>query len=188
MNSRAISPGMGWYWFAALLFIATGIVAPLAVVLPLFRSHAVVEMVVPGTNVVTFKAGEYVLWNDHTTIFQGTTYSSSSNLPAGVTNRLVSKATGQQVPMSSGFTASFSSGSSARNSIGTFSIAAPGDYALEISGQFVPRVFSLREAQFVEVFKRIVLVVLLESTAWIGAPLIIVVVMLKRAKAKRAVN
>ncbi|HMJ89317.1 MAG TPA: hypothetical protein VK530_05855 [Candidatus Acidoferrum sp.] len=184
MNAEKISPGVGWYWLAAAL-ICGGLLAPVAIFLPLFRSGPLIQFAVPGTNAVALKAGEYVLWHDHTTVFQGTTYASPSNLPAGVMTRMLSQADGKFIPMSSGFTSTLSSGNSARRSVGKFSVSTAGDYVIEVSGQFAPQVFSLRPAQFSKVFGGILVLLFVESVAWIGGPLIILVVLLKRSRAKQ---
>ena len=44
---------------------------------------------------------------------------------------------------------------------------------------------SLREAQFSTVFRGIILLIFVESVAWIGGPVIFIVVLLKRAKARK---
>src|SRR4051812_19493869 len=100
-REQRITPGAGWYWFGALSFLVTAIIAPLLILLPLFRSHVTATFVVPGTNQVRLRAGEYILWDEYRTIFQGTTYSLSSNLPGGLTIKMFRAADESEVSMSS---------------------------------------------------------------------------------------
>jgi len=182
VRQEKITPGTGWYWFAALLLLC-GVLLPIAVLAPLFRSHVAAQMVAPGTNVVGLSAGDYVLWDDHDALFEGKNYASS-NLPGGVSIRLVSQTSGQAVPMIPDVSTTVRTGDAARKSVGKFSVPAAGRYALEISGSFAPRVFSLREPQLAAVLGGLSILLVAESVACIGAPLIIAVVAVRRARAK----
>src|SRR3954454_18742334 len=87
-RSQSITPRAGWYWFAVLLFLVTAILAPALILLPLFRNHVATTFIVPGTNQVRLRAGDYVLWDDYKTILNGTTYSLSSNPPSSLTVKM----------------------------------------------------------------------------------------------------
>ena len=183
VRQEKITPGTGWYWFAGWLLLC-GVLLPIAMLVPFFRSHVAAQMVAPGTNVVGLSAGDYVLWNDHDTMFEGKTYASSSDLPGGVSIRLVSQTSGQAVPMIPDVSTTVRTGDAARKSVGRLSVLAAGRYALEISGSFAPRVFSLREPQMAAVLGGISVLLVAESVACIGAPLIIAVVAVRRTRAK----
>ena len=183
VKDEKITPGTGWYWFAILLLLV-GVLLPVAVLRPLFRGHMPAQLVAPGTNIVRLEACDYVLWNDHTTLFEGKTYASSSNLPGGVAIRLVSQGSSQAVPMTPDASTRVRTGNAARQSVGKFSVPAAGQYALEISGAFAPRVFSLREPQFAAVVGAFSILAVAESIACIGAPVIIGVVAMGRARAR----
>ena len=187
-KEQQITPGVGWYWFAALLFLVTAIIAPVLILLPLFRGHVTATFVIPGTNQVRLAANEYVLWDDYRTIFQGTTYSSSSNLPGGITIKMFKVADGSEVLMSSSANIWVRSNQSERKAIGKFLVPTAGDYSIRVTGQTAPRVLSLREPQLGEIFKTIVMIIPVALIGWIASPIILIVVAVRRSKSRRALK
>lgn len=169
---------------AALLWIVAGVIGPVIILVPLFRSRPVVEMVAPGTNTVTLNPGKYGLWNDYKRIFQGTTYNSSSNLPPGSTFRLVSG--NNAIQLMPDMNAQVTFNNEARELAGSFHVPAGGNYSLEISGEFPPRVFSLRRAQLAEFFGRAISALALGSLGWIAGPLIALITFFRRSRSRRA--
>ncbi len=100
--------------------------------------------VVPGQITVSCeKEGRYYLWYDYQTIFEGKTYSESSNLPGGMSIEFINVNTGEVVPLTSAAEMSETIGNTSRKTIGYFDIRECGEYTLEVSGGTRELVFSL---------------------------------------------
>lgn len=135
------------------LFVVGAFVVPLLILVPLVLSDAS-EAQFLGPGRVEFSAeapGRYYLWNEHQTIFEGTSYHRSESLPDGL-NISIKDARGQRLKFTTDTSISSSSGSSAKKSIGYVEVAQPGLVSVNISGDVEPRVFSFAESQLLKVF------------------------------------
>lgn len=136
-------PGKGWYWAAALIAGAStaAVVALIAWLAVSFDSNQ--QFLVPGRHTVELAAaGEYVVWNDHRTVFEGRTYDESEKLPAGIQIAVVDVASGKPLEVASTSGSTMTSGTTERASFARFTIEKPGRYEITVSGEFEPRVFS----------------------------------------------
>ena len=137
-------PGKGWYWAAGIIAAAsTAAVVALVVWLVLsFDSNQ--QFLVPGRHTVELsEPGEYVVWNDHRTVFDGRTYDESEKLPAGIKIAVVDVASGKELAVASTSGSTFSSGTTERVSFAQFTIERPGRYEIAVTGAPEPRVFSV---------------------------------------------
>ncbi len=144
MAEAARVPGKGWYVFAGAVGLA-GVAAAAALagwfVLMFERST---QFVVPGRHVASLdRPGDYLVWNDYQTVFQGRSYNESRQLPSGVRVRVLDPASGRALDVLASQGATVSSGSENSVSVARFAVAQPGRYEIVVEGDFPPRVFSV---------------------------------------------
>jgi hypothetical protein len=178
-------PSRAWYVVSGVLFVLCALGAPVIFVVFFLTSFGSGQQFkVPGATALDVsKPGTYVLWYDHATFFEGRAYQSDDRLPNGLQLRIVERGTDREVPMTQGLGGSESSGSEKRSSVGEFEAARPGVYLIEVTGNFEQRVFSVRRSLAARFFLGIVGLIGLELLGWIGAPLIAIIVFLRRRKA-----
>jgi uncharacterized membrane protein len=133
--------GSGWYFLAGALalggvFAAAGMVAWLVV-----TWEEGIQFVAPGRHALTLKAGNYVVWNDHLTVFEGRSWHSSKALPDGV--QVTVAGSGGAVTLRRASGASYKGSNTERVAVMQFDIAQPGRYEIAALGDFQPRVFSV---------------------------------------------
>lgn len=147
--------GVGKIIGGGLLFLF-GIAAPFGLFIPLFFQGDDVVLLAPGSKEITVeKPGRYYLWNNYRAVFEGRSYSSGKELPAGLTFTLAAKEgigsqapapaeqpAGRTLPLHPDGSISASSGSGESVSIGYFEVVTPGSYLLEISGEAPQGVFT----------------------------------------------
>ena len=137
-------PGKGWYWAAGIIAAAStaAVVALIAWLALSFDSNQ--QFLVPGRHTVELaEPGEYVVWNDYRTVFEGRTYDESDKLPAGIQIAVVDVASGKPIAVESTSGSTFTSGTTERASFARFTIDKPGRYEITVSGALEPRVFSI---------------------------------------------
>lgn len=97
----------------------------------------------PGTNeVVVVKPGNYYLWSDYETLFQGRSYQFPESIPGGLEFKLMDAGTKQTIEMTSDISTKVSSGRNKSTSIGRFQLDHPGKYMISVTGDSPERVFS----------------------------------------------
>ncbi|HEX9673935.1 MAG TPA: hypothetical protein VGA12_10905 [Burkholderiales bacterium] len=141
MSGAARVPGSGWYFLAGALalggvFAAAGMVAWLVVT---WEESA--QFVAPGRHALTLKPGNYVVWNDHLTVFEGRSYRSSKALPDGM--QVTVAGSGGAVTLRRASGASYKGSNTERVAVMQFDIAQPGSYEIAVLGDFQPRIFSV---------------------------------------------
>lgn len=140
--------------FVAFLFISLG------------SGH---QFLAPGaTSLKSDRPAKYGLWYDHVTFFEGHAYTFPVDLPNGLHVRILEPETGREVPMAKGFAISAGSGSDERCSVGDFEVAAPGAYRIEVTGNFEPRVFSVRRSLMPGVLWAFLAMIVMELVGWGG--------------------
>jgi uncharacterized membrane protein len=101
-----------------------------------------VRFLAPGSAIVEVTApGEYVLWHEYRTVFQGRTYRAAPALPSGVD--MAVGGPGGAVPVGAGASQSWKDGDRARQAIGRFNAARAGTYTVSVQGAFEPRVMAV---------------------------------------------
>ncbi|HSC93883.1 MAG TPA: hypothetical protein VLC73_02840 [Burkholderiales bacterium] len=141
MSKASRVPGSGWFILAGAVALcgflaATGLVARLVL-----TWEEGTQFLAPGRHALTLKAGHYVVWNDHVTVFEGRSYHSSKVLPDG----LQVTVTGSEgaVPVRSASGATYKGSNTERVAVMQFDVARPGRYEIAVLGNFQPRVFSV---------------------------------------------
>lgn len=140
--------GVGKIILGASIFVLSIILPVIIIVTMLIANDKGTKFQAPGSIEVNVEeVGKYSLSNNFATIYQGKSYSTSEDLPSGMTFILVNKNTGENVPMQTGLKSTTTSGSDKSASVGNFEITAPGKYVLTVSGNKQPRVFSFGKSQ-----------------------------------------
>jgi hypothetical protein len=142
----AMKPGLQTL-VAGLLIAAAGLlVLPAILLRPVFTSALertqLVRFIGPGE--ATFKveeAGDYYLWNDYSTVFQGKTYTRSAELPPGFEVSFHTS-DGKMIELEPRRDIYFDLGDEAKRSVGSVTLEQSGELKVEIGGNFSPRVFS----------------------------------------------
>ena len=148
MDVDSVTPGRKWYIIAALMVIVGVLLIPSAIVIPLLSTPKPVPFIVPGSRAFNLTTpGEYVLWHNYKTIFEGKTFSSNA-LPGGLQMQLSNITARTVVPLVPDQSTTVTSGSDARRSIATFTVTNPGQYLLSVQGTAPEMVFSFGKAMF----------------------------------------
>jgi hypothetical protein len=163
-------PGKGWYWAAAVFAVASTAGAVALVAWAFLSSDANHPFLAPGRQALELdRTGDYTVWNDHRTVFDGRTYDAGEKLPAGVKIAVTEAASGQPLTVHPALGATFTSGNTERVSVASFTIARPGRYEIAVSGPIEQRVFSVGKdvvlVLFGAIFGAIALVILGYSAA-----------------------
>jgi hypothetical protein len=168
------------------LAVIVGIGFPLAVFVSVIGAPEPQQFLVPGVlDYPVKKPGEYVLWDNYETIFQGRTYSLPVELPAGVVIKLVSPETKAEIPMATYLSTRAESRNSKRRSIGKFSIAKGGSYQLSVAGSFPQRVFSLGPDEIRPLLVGTLISASATMLGLLGSAALAVSVFLRRHKARK---
>jgi len=179
---KNIRPGKTWYFISIVLFLVGGIGGPIWFVInfiSLFSSGE--QFLVPTIRTFMFeKPGKYVIWHDAKVFFQGKNYSFPSELPGDVTIKVVKNKTLNELTLKPSTCTEESSGNHKRYSICSFPVDTPGEYTLEVSGLKRPHVFTLRKSMLKELLFSFLLCGPITLIGCAGAPLIIVIVAIKR--------
>ena len=140
-----------------ILFVLGGVTFPVVIIVPLFLDDAINQQFsIPGMiQVVIKEPGRYYLWNNHQTIFNGTIYNRSEDLPDGIEISITDSTTGIPFNFFESSSISFSSGHSAKKSIGYIEVGNPTRVQVDIRGGDENRIFSFSQATFVKKLKRI---------------------------------
>jgi uncharacterized Tic20 family protein len=189
-GTEKIKPGRSWYVVALLLFLI-GAVGGIAILFTsIFTSlSSGTQFVVPGEIAIAVdKPGKYTLWNEVKTIYKGRMYTGSEELPDILEIRITDAMTGETIPMSSSAGGKETIGSTERQAIGNIQFERPGRYRIEVSGDFRARIFMIRRSACGDVLISFAAFFLLSLIGWIGAPLLAIVVLVRRINAKKKIE
>jgi uncharacterized membrane protein len=142
MSAAARVPGSGWYVLAGALALGGVLAAAVLVARLVLTWEEGTQFLAPGRQTLTLNAGEYVVWNDHITVFDGRSYRSSKDLPDGV-HVSVMDSGGAGVVLRRASGASYRGLNTERVAVMQFDTARPGRYEIAVQGNFQPRVFSV---------------------------------------------
>jgi hypothetical protein len=188
MTAATALPSRGWYLAGLLVFLGGAVGGTGFFLWFLFTSiGGGQQFLIPGT--MTLEAAEpgtYVLWYDHATLFNGRAYQFDGSLPNGLRVRITETATHQELPLTQGFGGSETLGNLRRVTVGEFEVRRPGAYAIEATGPFEARVFSVRRSLTARFFVGILALIAVELIGWFGAIAIIVRTFLVRRRAGAA--
>jgi len=127
------------------------------------------RFVAPGAAALEVSsAGEYIVWHEHRTVFEGRSYRSEPGLPAGA-RVLVRAPDGAPLRLERSGSGSWSEGDIERRALGSFEAASPGRYAVSVEGGFEPQVVAVGRAFFGAMFATIAGAILLVMASLGGA-------------------
>ncbi|MCB0323293.1 MAG: DUF4870 domain-containing protein [Bdellovibrionales bacterium] len=187
-QSRALSVGesegsRGGYLIALLLFVVCTVLGVGEAIESGSRLYGApaFEFLAPGTHsIAVTESGNYTLWNDASTTFEGKVFRSSETLPSDFDIE-VRAPNGVRVPLIPQSGATVRRGDAhARYAIGTFTFDTPGTYQVITTGSFSTRVLSIRRAIFRELWVAMGTVGVWLFGGWILAPGIALVTWLKK--------
>jgi len=182
---KAAGPSRAWYVLALLVFLLStaGIAAEIYGIIQSFPKGT--HFLVPGSVTISVdKPGTYGLWDELSTFFENKSYQSSDELPGGMTIRVRDARSGSEVLFSPSSGGTETIGSVKRKELGDFSPDRSGPYVIEVTGDFPQRVFYARRSAVKEVFSGIALVALLGIAGWIIAPVLAIIILVRRSAAR----
>lgn len=142
MSGAARVPGSGWYVLAGTLAVGGVLAAAGMIAWLVLTWEDGVPFLAPGRQALTLKAGNYVVWNDHVTVFEGRSYRSSRELPGNL-HVTVTDSGGAEIALRSASGMSYKGTSTERVAVMQFDAPRPGHYEIAVRGDFPPRVFSV---------------------------------------------
>ena len=182
---KPAGPARVWYLLALIVFLLSniGIAVELYDVIQSFPKGK--QFLVPGSvTIAVDKPGTYGLWDEYSTFFQNKSYQSGSELPGGMTITVRDAALGGEVVLSPSSGGTEASGYVKRKAIGDVVLDHPGSYVIEVKGDFPQRVFYVRRSAVKEVLWGIAKVALLGLVGWVIAPVIAIIVLVRRSAAR----
>jgi len=181
-------PGRQWYLVAALL-VAWAIVYFAWFFFMLYNELTSTEQFrIPATRELNLEEpGKYVIWNSVNTFFEGKTYSFDPQLPAGVIIKVINAA-GMDFPLKKASGTESQSEILLRSAICSFTITEPGRYTISVTGLEEERIICVRKSLFKLIAMAMLQLFLYEFLGFIVAPIIIIIVAVKRNRAKKLLN
>ncbi len=183
--STKTPPTRLWYMLALAVIIicTTGLIVTVYKAVKSFPEGK--RFLVPGS--LTFTAeqpGEYVIWDELSTFFNGKSYQNSEDLPGGMQISVREAQSGRTFQFSLSSGGSENIGNVKRKSIAEVSLDRPGNYVIEVSGSFPERVFYIRRSAVSMVLSGIAISAMLGLIGWVLAPIAAIVVYVKRSGAR----
>ncbi|MCH9654878.1 MAG: hypothetical protein K0U86_02005 [Planctomycetes bacterium] len=173
-----MAPGLKTLVTGITLFILGMIVITMVIpilVYDLIDNRNGEQFKVPGITQVTIEEpGNYYLWNDYQTVFEGKSYTQSKTLPDGMEFKIRNQATGKFFNFVTDLSISSNRGMSSSNSIGYVEIPAPVKIEIEVVGGTEDRIFSFARSVFTTHLALIVCGALLSmAICFIGCGLVV---------------
>jgi uncharacterized membrane protein len=139
-------PGLGWYALAGAVFIAGLASGGFLVWRFVVAFEPATEFVAPGVAKLSLAArGEYILWHEHRTIYNGRTFDLPPQMPDGTRYRV--HGPDGEVPLRGSGAMKLEAHSEGRESrsvsVAQFDAAQPGSYLVAVEGNFEPRVMAV---------------------------------------------
>ena len=136
--------------------IVMGVLGAVAVFLPLIRGGATeVQYRVPGSfDVSVEEAGRYYFWDNHRTLFEGTSYNREARLPDGMTIE-IRDSSGGRCDFVADSSISWSVGNHSKESVGYIDMDAAGTVQVDVSGGGEERILSFSQSSLLQVMGRV---------------------------------
>ena len=136
-------PGLGWYALAGIIFLAGLAIAAVLVWRFIGGFEPPARFLAPGAGkVVVSEPGDYVIWHEHRTVYEGRAYDLPPQLPDGTRYR-VEAPSGQALEVHP-FASMRSEDSDGRSvSLARFEAPLAGPYGVAVEGDFDPRVIAV---------------------------------------------
>src|SRR4029453_1273052 len=140
-------PGLAWYAVAGTVFLSGLALAAILVWRFVAAFEPAVWFMAPGEAQVALSgSGEYILWHEHRTVYQGRTYDVPPRMPDGTRFR-VRGPRGEVPPLPGDGATTLQAHNEGRDgrsvSVARFEAAEPGTYVVSVEGSFEPRVMSV---------------------------------------------
>lgn len=136
-------PGLGWYALAGVVFLAGLALATVLVWRFVAAFEPAVRFLAPGESQMSIAApGDYIVWHEHRTVYQGRSFSVEPAMPDGTRYR-VQAPDGSPVAVEphSGMSSEGSGGRSV--SVAQFRAPMSGAYRVSVEGNSEPRVMAI---------------------------------------------
>jgi hypothetical protein len=136
-------PGLGWYALAGMVFLAGLALAAVLVWRFVAAFEPAARFLAPGEAQVSVAVpGDYIVWHEHRTVYQGRSFSVEPAMPDGIRYR-VQAPDGASIAVEphSGMSSEGSAGRSV--SVAQFQAPIGGAYRVSIEGAFEPRVMAV---------------------------------------------
>lgn len=123
--------------------------------------------------------GKYVLWHDYKVMFNGRMYNKPEALPDQTVISLTRD--GREIPGNPSLSSCVTSGQNEKRSVMRYQLDEAGEYMFSITGLDEERIFSFGPSRIKDILFAIALCLVLNLFGWIGAPAVVVIVLVKRA-------
>lgn len=136
-------PGLGWYALAGAVFLAGLALAALLVWRFVSTFEEPTRFLAPGAaKVALAQPGDYVIWHEHRTVYQGRAYDVPAPLPDGTRYRVEAPdGKALEVQAFAGMSSESSDGRSV--SVARFEAPLAGAHRVAVEGEFEPRVIAV---------------------------------------------
>ncbi|MEI7437291.1 MAG: hypothetical protein WCL16_10875 [bacterium] len=180
-------PSRWWHGVSALVFLSGAVAAPIVmVILALGQFSSGTEFFTPGTHVLTLeKPGKYIVWNVLSAFRDGKQYGFSDSLPAGTHIRVVSQSAGREFLTEATIGGSETSGTTKRSSVCSFTIPTAGSYSVIVDGTSEQRLLMVRHSMTANLVRFFVIAGVGSVLGWILAPVLSIIVEVRRHGAKQ---
>ena len=134
---------------AGIVLVLLGLfVIPAVILLAIFLpDHEDLSFQVPGqVEISVEEPGNYYLWNDYVTFFEGKSYRRSEEIPDGLAIGVQGE-DGKEVVFHRNSSVTLDFGDRQQRSVGYVSVADPGTLLISVSGNFEPRIFSFSRSR-----------------------------------------
>jgi uncharacterized membrane protein len=136
-------PGLAWYALAGVVFLIGVALATILVWRFTTAFEAPTRFLAPGaTELVITEPGEYIVWHEHRTVYQGRTFNVAAAMPDGTRYRIEAP-DGRTLRVESHSGMSSEAGQERSVSVARFQAPAPGTYRVAVEGVFEPRVMAV---------------------------------------------
>ena len=140
-------PGLWWYTLAGTVFLAGLAIAAALVWRFVANFEPATRFLAPGeVRLSLARSGEYLIWHEHRTDYEGRTFDLPPRMPDGTRYRV--RGPGGEVVLPSGespvkLEATYEGRDHRSMVVGSFEVAQPGLYVVAVEGAFEPRVMAV---------------------------------------------
>jgi uncharacterized membrane protein len=139
-------PGLGWYALAGSVFIAGLALGGFLVWRFVVAFEPATTFVAPGAVKLSLTTpGEYILWHEHRTLYNGRTFDLPGQMPDGTRYR--AQGPDGEIAIAANASMKMEASTEGRKgssvSVAQFQVPRPGAYVVAVEGDFEPRVMSV---------------------------------------------
>ena len=170
-----------------LLGVAGVAIIPATIVAPILKGVAQDHpFLAPGGREVSIaKPGQYYLWNEYDTMFEGKSYQHDVALPTGL-EVTVRDESGEVLAFTAYDKISMSIGNGSKKSVGYVEVTEPSTLQVDVTGDFEPRVFSFAHSPVKEMAMRFLRAAVIAALSGLLAIGLVIWGIVKVTRANRA--